>query len=445
MLVTWGFLLAAVAFVPFFGCGADAWGRPARAFRPATGYAGTAAPRSASGAAARRHCRPQGPGGRRRDRQPDCPGAGTDHGRSAVRSRRSSPTRLAHSSSPRCHRAPYSVTVEKSTYLTGRVPGSQSIDAGRGCSRSSFATGRSSRSRRPDVSRRRNRRARGRRPRRSRRSCTSARAACAPRRPPRCGGTSADKRPRRVPRAAAATRPLCRCKCGHRCSRRSTFRTRPSSNRRCRSRCRPTIRTPQSLAQAQSITVGRGETIAGVDMTLAEGDAHARHGYRSQKRRRSWSAAESSARASLVRSLHSDSTVVAAPGIRPGGTFRLMLSPGEYTLEAQVATRQGPGRWTERAALRQQPGHRRRARIEAVTIMVGRGRDRVRQASCSKARRRLRQAPVRRGFRSTIPMGPAAGRGRSTVAADWTFKIEGLSGTCGAPPHRCSGAGRSRR
>ena len=128
----------------------------------------------------------------------------------------------------------------------------------------------------------------------------------------------------------------------------------------------------QSLAQAQSITVGRGETISGVDLTLAEGVP------------------------TLVTGtvLRSDGEVVSggsintrftgpeatfgfdgggATGIRPGGTFRLTLSPGEYTFEAQVASRQGPGVGPNEQLF----GSRRvtvgGAPIEEVTIMVGRG------------------------------------------------------------------------
>ena len=33
------------------------------------------------------------------------------------------------------------------------------------------------------------------------------------------------------------------------------------------------------------------------------------------------------------------------------------------------------------------------------------------------------------------PDGPGCRSGQATIAADWTFKLDGLSGSCGAPPH----------
>ncbi len=188
----------------------------------------------------------------------------------------------------------------------------------------------------------------------------------------------------------------------------------------------------QSLAQAQSITVGRGETISGVDLTLAEGVP------------------------TLVTGtvLRSDGEVVSGgsvstrftgpeatfgfdggggTGIRPGGTFRLTLSPGEYTFEAQVASRQGPGVGPNEQLFGSSRVTVGGAAIEEVTIMVGRGAT----ASGKVVFDGTSQLPPSPG-QTRVPLynpgGPGCRPAELTVAPDWSFKIEGLNGTCGAQP-----------
>ncbi len=188
----------------------------------------------------------------------------------------------------------------------------------------------------------------------------------------------------------------------------------------------------QSLAQAQSITVGRGETISGVDLTLAEGVP------------------------TLVTGtvLRSDGEVVSGgsistrftgpeatfgfdggggTGIRPGGTFRLTLSPGEYTFEAQVASRQGPGVGPNEQLFGSSRVVVGGAAIEEVTIMVGRGAT----ASGKVVFDGTSQLPPSPG-QTRVPLynpGVAGCRpAELTVAPDWSFKIEGLNGSCGAQP-----------
>ena len=188
------------------------------------------------------------------------------------------------------------------------------------------------------------------------------------------------------------------------------------------------------MAQAQPITVNRGETISGVDLMLAEGvptlvtgtvlrsdgevvtrrlGEHALHrpgGHRWIRQRRR----------------HGDSS---------GWPFRLTLAPGEYTLEAQVVTRQGPGPVGPNEQLFGSSADQRRGRVRSRASRSWWAAARPRPAgSCSKARRRRRRAPGRRACLSTIPTVPAAAPAEPTIAADWTFKLEGLSGTCGAQP-----------
>ena len=47
---------------------------------------------------------------------------------------------------------------------------------------------------------------------------------------------------------------------------------------------------------------------------------------------------------------------------------------------------------------------------------------------------RLVYSPGTAGVPFFNPDGPGCRSVQATIAADWTFKIEGISGTCGAPP-----------
>ena len=121
--------------------------------------------------------------------------------------------------------------------------------------------------------------------------------------------------------------------------------------------------------------------------------------------------------------------------------FRLTLAPGDYSLDAQVTTRQGPGPMgPDEPTLREHANQRRLwRRTEAVTVMVGRGAS----ASGRVVFEGTTPPPPPPPGQTRVPLynpeGPGCRSGQVTVAADWTFKLEGLSGTCGAPPQSMFG------
>jgi len=188
-----------------------------------------------------------------------------------------------------------------------------------------------------------------------------------------------------------------------------------------------------AMSQAQPITVNRGETISGVDMTLAEGTPTVVTG--TVLRSDGQVVNGGSVNARVVgndSSFGYDSG--GGTGLRPGGSFRLTLAPGEYALEANVMTRQGPGPMgpddqlfgTTRISVAG-------GTVEEVTIMAGRGATASGRVVFEGA-----TTPPPSPGQANIPFynpdGPGCRGGRATIAADWTFKIEGLTGTCGAPP-----------
>jgi hypothetical protein len=188
-----------------------------------------------------------------------------------------------------------------------------------------------------------------------------------------------------------------------------------------------------AMSQAQPITLNRGETIVGVEMMLAEGTPTIVTGVVLRSDGEAVNGGSVNARVSGVEAAGGFDNS-GGTGLRPGGMFRLTLAPGEYTLEAQVMTRQGPGPIGPDDQLfgttRINVGG---GATEAVTITVGRGAT----ASGRVVFEGSTPPPPSPG-QARVPLynpeGPGCRSAQATIAPDWTFKIEGLNGTCGAQP-----------
>ena len=188
-----------------------------------------------------------------------------------------------------------------------------------------------------------------------------------------------------------------------------------------------------ALSQATPVTVNRGETLAGIDLTLVEGTPTLVTG--TVLRSDGQPAGNGSVTARVVGSeANYGFDSAGGTGIRQGGEFRLTLPPGEYALEAQLGTRQGPGPFTPADQL---SGTTRISvgggGVESVTITVGRG------ATASgrvvfEGTTPPPPSPGTAGIPLFNPDGPGCQSSEATIAADWTFKVESITGTCGAPP-----------
>lgn len=173
------------------------------------------------------------------------------------------------------------------------------------------------------------------------------------------------------------------------------------------------------------IVVNRGESITGVEMTLAEGvpaivqgmvvpaDGQAHNG--------------GSVTARLARDF---SGIDGGAQIRPDGSFRLQLPPGEYYLEARLRT--GPMNVPPRPdseLFGSTRIHVTGSGTASVAILVGRGAT----ASGRVVFVGNRPPPASPGT-VRVPIFNSEGRtcqgGQATVAPDWSFKVEGLMGTC---------------
>ena len=188
-----------------------------------------------------------------------------------------------------------------------------------------------------------------------------------------------------------------------------------------------------AMAQAQAITLNRGETMTGVDMMLAEGTPTVVTGIVLRSDGEVVNSGSVNARVSGAEAAGGYDNS-GGTGVRQGGSFRLTLAPGEYTLEAQVMTRQGPGPFGPDDQLfgttRISVGG---STTEAVTIIVGRG-----ATASGRVVFEGGTPPPPSPGKARVPLynpeGPGCRAAEATIAADWTFKLEGLSGSCSAPP-----------
>jgi hypothetical protein len=188
----------------------------------------------------------------------------------------------------------------------------------------------------------------------------------------------------------------------------------------------------QSLSHAQPITVNRGETVSGIEVVLAEGTPTVVSGV--VMRSDGEPVVNGSVTARVVGNDAVGYETGGGSGIRQGGMFQLLLPPGDYALDANVMARQGPGPMGPEdqlsGSIRMTVGG---GMAEGVNIMVGRGATATGRVIFDGTAPPP-PSPGQAHVPFYNPEGPGCRAGQATIAADWTFKIDGLSGTCGAPP-----------
>jgi Carboxypeptidase regulatory-like domain len=191
-----------------------------------------------------------------------------------------------------------------------------------------------------------------------------------------------------------------------------------------------------TLEQAQPITVNRGETISGIEMILGEGVPSIVTGtVVGPEGPVTNMNGGISVRPATKPNTPRMPNMNMGGGLRPDGTFRLQLPPGEYVLETQMSPRPAPGQ-------AYQPGNEQFGSVqlavpgnsvESVTIVIGRGATATGRVVFEGT------TPIPRppAEPTRVPLfsdGPACRGGMATVSEDWTFKVDGLNGTCSPPP-----------
>ncbi len=187
------------------------------------------------------------------------------------------------------------------------------------------------------------------------------------------------------------------------------------------------------LDLAQPIRVERGQTVGDIDITLTEavpavvsGTAVGEDGQ-----------PLTTGGFVMARAMVKDMPFMmdtSGGTVGPDGRFQLTLAPGDYVLEARTMS---PGAGSDRLGLERVSVT---GNVAGLTIQIGRA------ATASgrvifEGTSELPPTPQQVRFQLFgYDDGMACRPGRMTVSADWTFTIEGLSGTCSVIPQ--SGIGR---
>jgi hypothetical protein len=187
-----------------------------------------------------------------------------------------------------------------------------------------------------------------------------------------------------------------------------------------------------ALDEARPIVLNRGETITGIDMTLGEGVPSMVTGLVIPADGQTLAGGNV-----MARSANTDGGFgfESNTGVRPDGTFRIGLTPGEYILEARSYPRTAPGEQN-----RQENEQVGTARVtvtgsgaESVTIQLGRGATATGRV-VFEGSTPPPAPPEKYALPLYNPNGPGCRPAQAIVASDWSFKVDGLSGTCGVQP-----------
>ena len=201
---------------------------------------------------------------------------------------------------------------------------------------------------------------------------------------------------------------------------------------------------PSALSpdQAQVIVVNRGETITGIDVIMAEGIPTTVSGTVIAHDGQTFSGGNISFRS--VSSIGFGGFDGGGTGLRPDGTFRMRVAPGEYTLEARAQA--GKSQTLMMSPESMLFGSVRVTisgeTMEGVTIAIGTG---ATAAGHVIFEGKSPPVPPTKEVRVPLynPEGPGCeGNARATIAPDWSFKAEGLVGTCAAQPEASIGGWR---
>jgi carboxypeptidase family protein len=190
-----------------------------------------------------------------------------------------------------------------------------------------------------------------------------------------------------------------------------------------------------SIDQAQPITLERGQTATDIDIVLAEGFPGIVNGTVTLANGASIAGSNTYINARRISNevagdFHGGFNV--GTGVRPDGTFKLILPPGEYQLDARVTPRTSGSIRPEDIQFGALKLTVVSGAEDSVAIVAGRGAS----------------ATGRIVFEGTTPPPPSPGKahipmfsengqcqhGEATIAADWSFRVDGLNGTCSVQP-----------
>jgi hypothetical protein len=201
---------------------------------------------------------------------------------------------------------------------------------------------------------------------------------------------------------------------------------------------------PSALSpdEAQIVVVNRGETITGIDVIMAEGIPTTLSGIVISPDGQGFTGGSVAFR--MVSSIPAGGFDGGGTGIRPDGSFRVHIPPGEYQVEARAQAGKAPISMPRpetmlfgsiRVVVSGET-------MEGVTIPIGTG-----ATAAGRIIFEGKSPPAAPANEVRLPLfnpeGPGCeGSARATIAPDWSFKAEGLMGTCAAQPDATFGGWR---
>lgn len=194
-----------------------------------------------------------------------------------------------------------------------------------------------------------------------------------------------------------------------------------------------------SRDQAQVISIARGQAISGLELTMIEGVPTVVNGLVVVSNGGAIGGGNV-----MARKLREFGAPDANSSIRPDGSFRILLPPGEFILEARA--------WPGSINQSLPPNLRTENQLFGTTRIsvtgAGQGSAAILVGGGATASGRVvfegNAAPPKSPGRAGVPVYGSDGQwcqaGQATIGDDWTFKAEGLIGTCGAMPRAMFGA-----
>jgi Carboxypeptidase regulatory-like domain len=194
-----------------------------------------------------------------------------------------------------------------------------------------------------------------------------------------------------------------------------------------------------SVDHAQRIVLERGQTIAGLELTLGEGRHTVISGLVISTDGQPLGTNVSIGSRQSLDFVSGYSSGFGGTGVRPDGSFRMQLPPGEFVIEARTMQQPKPG----------EPYRPENERLGSVRLSVGANPTeniviQVGPGATASGRVVFDGAapPAQVPAQVHLPIfSPEGGCRPGTVklASDWTFKVEGLYGLCQPPPQSMFG------
>jgi hypothetical protein len=194
---------------------------------------------------------------------------------------------------------------------------------------------------------------------------------------------------------------------------------------------------PSSLTmdQAQPIVIERGTSVTGVELVLIDGVMAKVTGTLVDGAGQPVTRGGSIGVRPIIKDVAGGGFGMNGSGTKPDGTFELRLAPGEYELEGRANPNAGNGPSSPNT---EQFGVVRltiSGDVSGLTIPLGAGaritgRIIFEGAAAMPAVPANQNGPGRLMFSAPSSDGQGCRSGRGEVAADWTFFVEGVFGTC---------------